>query len=65
MHFNVDNKVQFYLGFPGGLAGKESTCSVGDLGSIPGLRRYPGEGNSLPTLVFWPGEFHGPNSPNT
>ena len=26
-------------------AGKESTCSAGDLGSISGLRRSPGEGN--------------------
>ena len=34
------------LGFPGGSAGKESTCSVGDLGWIPGLGRSPGEGNS-------------------
>ena len=25
------------LGFPCGSAGKESTCNVGDLGSIPGL----------------------------
>ena len=25
-------------------AGKESTCNVGDLGSIPGLGRSPGEG---------------------
>ena len=33
-------------GFPGGSNGKESTCSVGDLGLIPGLYRYPGEGNS-------------------
>ena len=30
--------------FPGGSAGKESTCNVGHLGSIPGLRRSPGEG---------------------
>ena len=29
-------------------AGKESACSVGDLGSIPGLGRSPGEGNSYP-----------------
>ena len=36
------------LGFPGGSAGKESTCSVGDLGSIPRLGRSPGEGNSYP-----------------
>ena len=32
------------LGFPCGSAGKESACSVGDLGSIPGLGRSPGEG---------------------
>ena len=31
---------------PGGSAGKESACNAGDLGSIPGLRRSPGEGNS-------------------
>ena len=31
---------------------------MGDLGSIPGLERSPGEGK-LPTPVFWPGEFHG------
>ena len=30
-------------GFPYGSAGKESTCNVGDLGSIPGLGRFPGE----------------------
>ena len=33
-------------GFPGGSAGKESACNAGDLGSIPGLGRAPGEGNS-------------------
>ena len=32
------------LGFPGGSARKESTCNVGDLYSIPGLGRSPGEG---------------------
>ena len=32
------------LGFPGGSDGEESTCNVGDLGSIPGLGRSPGEG---------------------
>ena len=36
------------LGFSGGSAGKESTCSVGDLGSIPGLGRSPGEGKGYP-----------------
>ena len=33
------------LGFPGGLDGKESAYSVGDLGLIPGPGRSPGEGN--------------------
>ena len=37
-----------FSGFPGGSAGKESTCNVGDLSSIPGLGRAPGEGNSYP-----------------
>ena len=35
-------------GFPGGSAGKESACKSGDLGSIPGLGRYPEEGNGYP-----------------
>ena len=33
-----------FLGFPGSLAGQESTCNVGDLGAIPALGRSPGEG---------------------
>ena len=33
---------------PGGLDGKESACSVGDLGSIPGSGRFPGEGTGNP-----------------
>ena len=36
------------MGFPGGSDGKDSTCSVGDLGSIPKLERSPGGGNSYP-----------------
>ena len=35
-------------GFPGGSAGKESTCNVEDLGSIHRLERSPREGNSYP-----------------
>ena len=31
-----------------GSAGEESACNVGDLGSIPGLGRSPGEGNGNP-----------------
>ena len=36
------------LGFPGGSNGKESTCSMRDLGSIPGLGRSPGGGHGNP-----------------
>ena len=36
------------MGFPCGLAGKESDCNVGDLGSVPGLERSPGERNGYP-----------------
>ena len=35
-------------GFPCGSAGKESTCNAGDLSSIPGLGRSPGDENSYP-----------------
>ena len=34
--------------FPGGSDSKESDCNAGDQGSIPGLGRSPGEGNSNP-----------------
>ena len=34
--------------FPGGPDGKASVYNAGDLGSIPGLGRYPGKGNGNP-----------------
>ena len=34
--------------FPGGSDGKASACNEGDLGSIPGSGRSPGEGNDTP-----------------
>ena len=37
-----------FLGFPCGSAGKQSACSAGDLGLIPGLGRSPGEGKGYP-----------------
>ena len=37
------------MGFPGDSNGKESACNVGDLSSIPGLRRAPGERNGYPS----------------
>ena len=36
------------MDFPGGPYSKESTCNAGDLGSILGLGRSPGEGNGNP-----------------
>ena len=36
------------MGFPCGSAGKESACNAGDLGSILGLGRAPGEGKGYP-----------------
>ena len=38
----------WYLGFPGGSSRKASVCNEGDLGSIPGWARSPGEGNGSP-----------------
>ena len=54
--------------FPGGSDSKESTCNPGDLASIPGLERSPGEGNGFDpcvgniTPVFWPRELPGERS---
>ena len=39
-----------YSGFPGGSDCKVSACNAGDLGSIPGLGRFPGEGHGNPLL---------------
>ena len=36
------------MGFPCSSVGKEPTCNAGDLGSIPGSGRSPGEGNGNP-----------------
>ena len=37
-----------FRGFPGGSEDKVYACNAGDLGSIPGLGRSPGEGNGNP-----------------
>ena len=50
------------LDFPGGTDSEESACNAEDPGSIPGLGRYPGEGNDKPTPVSLPGESHGQRS---
>ena len=38
----------YMLGFPGGSEVQASVCNAGDLGSIPGSGRSPGEGNGNP-----------------
>ena len=63
------------LGFPCGSAGKESTCNAGDLGSIPGLGRSPGEGYRNPLKYSclensmdrgaWQGTVHGVTESDT
>ena len=50
-------------GFPGGSDGKESSCSAGDLDSIPVsrdpcVRKSPWRREWQPTPVFLPGEFN-------
>ena len=47
-HILIIVSVISLMGFPCGSASKESSCNVGDLGSIPGLGRYPGEGKGYP-----------------
>ena len=42
--------INYRISFPGGSDGKESACNAGDLGSIPGLGKSPGEGNGYPLL---------------
>ena len=58
-----------HKGFPGGSEVKASACNVGDLGSIPGSGRSPGEGNGNPLQYSclenpmdrgaWQGTVHG------
>ena len=40
-----DSCCDFIWGFPCGSDSKEFACNAGDLGSIPGSGRFPGEGN--------------------
>ena len=47
-------EVGAFMGFPGGLDGKESACNAGDPGSISGAGRSPGEGNGKPLQYSLP-----------
>ena len=50
------------MGFPGGSEVKASASNMGDLGSIPGLGRFPWRRVWQPTPVSLPGESHGQRS---
>ena len=60
---------EIFVDFPDGSEIKASACNVGDLGSIPGLGRSPGEGNGNPLQSSclenpmdrgaWPATVHG------
>ena len=50
------------LGFPGGSVSKESACSAGNPGSIPGLGRPPGGGHGNPLQCSCLENAHGPRS---
>jgi len=45
---NISLSLLIFLGFHGGSVVKNSPASAGDAGSVPGLRRSPGETNSYP-----------------
>ena len=45
---SVLHMIVYIWGFPGGSEVKTSACNAGDLGSIPGLGKSPGEGNGNP-----------------
>ena len=65
--------ISVFLGFPADSDDKESVCNAGDLGSVPGFGRSPGEGNGYPfqysslensmdrgqSTVFWQATLHG------
>ena len=63
------NLLHPFIKFPGGSAGKESTCNVGNLGLIPGLGISPEEDNGYPlqysglensiNRVAWKARVHG------
>ena len=50
------------MGFLGGSDSKEYTCNAGDLGSIPGLGRSPGEGHGNPLQFSCLEKPHGQRS---
>ena len=53
IHVAVNGIISFFfMGYPGGSVGKHLPVYVGDMGSIPGSGRSPGEGNGNPLQYF-------------
>ena len=50
--FSLFSLQGIYPDFPGGSDGKASVYNAGDLGSIPGSGRSPGEGNGNPLQYY-------------
>ena len=55
-------KAMVFPGFPGSSVSRESTCNAGDMGSIPGLGRYPGGGHGNPLQCSCLESAHGQRS---
>ena len=47
-NYVINLKFLYYLDFPGSWDSREFACNAGDLGLIPGSRRFPGKGNGNP-----------------
>ena len=52
MQSTYNRAIHIPMDFPGGLDGKAPVYNAGDPGSIPGLGRYPGEGNGNPLQYY-------------
>ena len=48
MQNGFEQRLNAFEGFPCSKVGKASACNAGDLGSVPGSGRSPGEGNGNP-----------------
>ena len=57
--YSTSSLSQIQTNIPGGSEGKASACNAGDLGSIPGSGRSPGEGNGNPLQYSCLEKSHG------
>ena len=55
----ISNICKWFKGLPWWLSGEKSTCSVRDMGLIPGVRKIPRRRTWQVTPVFLPGKSHG------